>query len=388
MYKDTFFLSNDAFIRWQLFRDPQQEAYWHDFIAENPDAREALDSAIQKFAAVRINDYRMGTGHSASLQERIATTVRLRRKRRIVLRYTAAACLLAVLGTGLLMHEQRRAAAPLAAGNITGIIMDSEDIRLVAGDAVKVFENDACIDLASPATAQIMPQTDEGAPGSAGATINRLIVPFGKRTSLLLPDGSRAWVNAGTELLIPSAFDNGHRTLEVVKGEIFLDVAKDPSRPFIVRTPEFEVEVLGTRFNVSAYPDDTETSVGLIEGRITIKREGRQHQLVPGDLFCLAGNAAAVTRPADLEGYSAWKDGLMVLDGTPIADILRKIGRYHNIVFNYSDSLLASRKCSGKLILSDRFEELLTVLCCISGTTSEISGNNVLIRDNPVNTVK
>ncbi len=375
-YGEIDFLTDERFIRWRLFRDPDTEAYWRAYAESHPDAREALESAVRIFSAVRINDRHMTVGQSALLWERIAADARRRRFRRFTVRYAAAACIAFAVVSGLLFFPHDAKERLSAGTGITGVVLEQDEIRLVSNGGVEVFGNNACIDLT--ATKAVPAGGQPVAPDHAES---RLVVPYGKRAHVVLADGSKVWVNAGSELVFPSAFGDGRRMMEVVRGEIFIDVTKDPHRPFTVRTPEFEVEVLGTSFDVSVYPGAGNRHVALVEGLVLVRNGTQMHKLSPGELFCADAAGATVSRPDNLQEYCSWKDGILVLDGTTVSEILTRIGRYYNIAFSYGDSRLASRTCSGKLILSDNLDDMLSVLCSISGTTFRKSGGKVFIND-------
>ena len=98
--------------------------------------------------------------------------------------------------------------------------------------------------------------------------MNTLVVPRGRRSSLLLADGSRIWVNSGSVLRFPSHFDEKQRLIEA-EGEIYIEVVK-AKIPFLVKTDKFTVNVLGTKFNISSYTDEEESTVVLVEGSVNV----------------------------------------------------------------------------------------------------------------------
>ena len=93
--------------------------------------------------------------------------------------------------------------------------------------------------------------------------INQIVVPKGRKADIIFSDGTKMYVNASSRVIYPALFKNDRREI-VVEGEVYLDVKKDPSRPFIVKTKDFEVKVLGTQFNICAYKEDAATSVVLV----------------------------------------------------------------------------------------------------------------------------
>ena len=111
-----------------------------------------------------------------------------------------------------------------------------------------------------------------------------MIIPKGKRTRLTLADGTHLWANSGTRVVYPSHFEKNHREI-YVEGEVYLDVFRNEDAPFIVRTKDFQIQVLGTSFNVSAYPSEGVSSVVLVEGSVNVKNQQKEQvKLAPGQL--------------------------------------------------------------------------------------------------------
>jgi hypothetical protein len=109
---------------------------------------------------------------------------------------------------------------------------------------------------------------------NSGMALNTLVVPYGKTLSLTLNDETKVRVNSGTTLIYPTVFENNKREIYLT-GEIYLDVAKDEARPFIIKTNQMDVNVLGTKLDVSAYSDDPVQSVVLVSGACCIKNKTR-----------------------------------------------------------------------------------------------------------------
>ena len=99
--------------------------------------------------------------------------------------------------------------------------------------------------------------------------LNKLVVSYGKRARITLCDGTKIWANAGTVLLYPTYFEDKKREI-YVDGEIYIDVTPNPEKPFIIKTSDMGIKVLGTSFNVSAYRDDAEKSIVLVTGKVEV----------------------------------------------------------------------------------------------------------------------
>lgn len=367
--KDSDFLSNDDFIEWRLSPTEESDAYWSDFRKNNPALENALDCAIAKFAAIRINDHKLPGEDADRLLQRILHTSAIRIRRKKIMRFSAAAaCVaIAVLST-LTVRHFADISSVVTAETIIGQELPPEDIRLISGNDVITFQNNAEINMSETVNGNI---TEE--------VINTLIVPRGKVTSLVLPDGSKVWVNSGTEITFPSKFTGDERRI-TVNGEIYIDVKKDGIHPFFVQTSEFTVRVHGTQFNVSSYADSPAKSVALKEGKVEIFIDDKSQYLNPSELFTVEKGITTISC-VDVERYISWKDGFLILDKAPISEIFEKVGRHYNVDFKQSTSALFNRTVSGKLILADNIEEVLQVIAPIAGISYECSGGTIYINN-------
>lgn len=183
-----------------------------------------------------------------------------------------------------------------------------------------------------------------------------VVVPKGRRTTLKLSDGSTVWVNSGTKLVYPKTFNGKTREI-MVDGEAYLDVAKDENRPFMVHTKGFDIAVLGTRFNVNAYSSDQENSVVLVEGSVEITAESSKGKLIPNQGF-FAANGDFSIKNVDVYPYVCWKDGVMLLNGESLDDIMKKLSRYYGVEIQCSDRFELERY-KGKINLRESLETIL-----------------------------
>jgi ferric-dicitrate binding protein FerR (iron transport regulator) len=200
--------------------------------------------------------------------------------------------------------------------------------------------------------------------------MNKLVVPYGKRSQLALSDGTSLWINSGSALEFPAVFSDGEPRSINLMGEIYIEVAADESRPFYVNTKDFQVKVYGTKFNVSAYHDADASSVVLVNGSVSVRNPaGNETFLSPNDkLTCLPERWDK--QQVDVAEYISWKDGYMLLNRSPIVSVLKRMERYYNLSFNIADSLrLETITCTGKLYLSESLDEVMSAVSFLSSTT-------------------
>ncbi|MDH6306052.1 hypothetical protein M2459_002804 [Parabacteroides sp. PF5-5] len=188
-------------------------------------------------------------------------------------------------------------------------------------------------------------------------TYNQLIVPMGKRSMLTFSEGSKIWVNAGTRIVYPTTFDKKKREI-FVDGEAFLDVSRDDKCPFIVKTKDLSIKVLGTSFNIMAYEKDSVQNIVLVSGSVKINSSNKEEtHLSPNQMYTYSNNSYQV-KTVNIEDHILWKSGIYQYNSEALEIILKRLSRYYGkeIKCTSETSLL---KCSGKLDLKDDLQLVL-----------------------------
>ncbi|MDR1089955.1 MAG: FecR family protein, partial [Prevotella sp.] len=186
---------------------------------------------------------------------------------------------------------------------------------------------------------------------------NQLIVPPGKRTVLNLPDGTKVWVNSDTRLIYPASFSHDMREI-FVNGEIYIDVAKDEKRPFIVKTKDMEVRVLGTKFNITAYEEDDEKTVVLVSGSVQINTKNNNDSalLTPEQMYVNEKGQTHITT-VDTKTYTSWIDGIYFCKNLNLENILQRLSRYYGVEIA-CDPSVGKEIFSGKLDLKENLDSI------------------------------
>jgi len=385
--KDRFeysdFLANPDFIRWRILRTEELDKYWSDFLEENPNCEEALKLAIDKFKAVRLNKRYLPQEVIDELHERIIRDSKkiINKRRNLKYYWSAAACLVLLMGSVLFIQFANKTKVEVIPETIIGQALPSEDIKLVSGQSVIEIAQNADLELISEDKISIL---EEGQVKSTKVELteqdNRLVVPYGKRSTLQLADGTKVWLNSGTELQFPTSFKPGERKINIIRGEIYIEVAENKQSPFYVQTSEFDICVYGTKFNVSCY-NNAEKSVVLVEGKVGIQSDKRNLVMEPGELFSVNKGQMVHQKIDNVDEYISWKDGMFIFKKIAISDLLSKVGRYYNVNFENNQSALKNRTCNGKLYLSEDMEQVMNIVCAISNTSYKRSGNKIYITD-------
>jgi transmembrane sensor len=190
--------------------------------------------------------------------------------------------------------------------------------------------------------------------GAQGATAyNTLETPAGRQFRIQLPDGSKVWLNAKSAIRYPVAFTGKTRTVEL-KGEAYLEVAKDPRREFIVTTETgLQLDVLGTAFNVNGYSSEKEVTVTLVEGSLLVKAQATQKNLnavkiKPGEQAAVALMANGKINPSskigvdhsvDMEQVLAWKNGRFNFEGMRLRQVMKQLERWYDVTVVYEEGV-------------------------------------------------
>ncbi|OCW92587.1 hypothetical protein A9168_15260 [Macellibacteroides sp. HH-ZS] len=248
-------------------------------------------------------------------------------------------------------------AVQLILNNDKNITLDQENVTIeynATGDVI-VNKQQVAHNIAS--------NTNGPAQLSETNTYNQLIVPKGKRSSIVFGDGTKLWVNSGSRIVYPISFKKDKREI-YVEGEVYLEVTKDKTRPFIVSTNKMNIAVLGTSFNVTAYTADKEQSVVLVTGAVEVNTDSNKKiALTPNNRLTYTGGLLDVEN-VDASLYISWVEGLYIYNSEKLGTILDRLSRYYGKTITY-DARVSELRCSGKLDMKD---ELLDVLAGLAQT--------------------
>jgi len=191
---------------------------------------------------------------------------------------------------------------------------------------------------------------------------NYLLVPGGKRVRLELADGTVLTVNSQSKVLYPRHFNGKDRKI-FIDGEAFMSVAHDKVHPFIVMSEDFNLRVLGTKFNVSTYKGME--SVVLVRGSVEVT-DNRSHKtkLSPNEMLGFKDGAISNLKKVDVSEYVSWVDGVLVLKGSSLSAVTQKLGTYYGVSVHCSERI-ADKQIYGKLCLKN---DLNKVLQCLQHT--------------------
>lgn len=360
-------LQNKSFIQWRLFPTQEDNFYWEQFIKVNPHLTDEIEEAISILKSIKLNTQKLSPEEKRNLFDLIQKDIENRNKRRrfqIYLTVSAVACA-ALLLVLLQPFFSGKNEVPLE--NLL-VVADSstvnqKDIQLVlANNRTITFEEDADIkyDKKGEITANAgVEQIKVSKTEEEETALNTLIVPKGKRSSLTLADGSKVWVNSGSTLKFPTTFKIDRREIWV-DGEIYIEVEKNKAKPFYVNTSHMTINVVGTQFNVTAYDEDTDYSVVLVEGCVDVSINKEKARLKPNQMLSVSMDKISVQQ-IDVNNYISWKEGYLQFASEPLSNILKRLSRYYDTPIDYDENI-AQLKCNGKLVLFDNLEDVMKTI--------------------------
>jgi len=305
-------------------------------------------------------------------------------------RIAAAASILLVLSFGgyFLLHKTKPI-QPLAQNQIHDIAPGGNKATLTLSDGKKIILTDAKYGtIASQGhtlirkanDGQILYNTANAGKANGGATMlyNTLTTNRGEQYKVVLPDGSKAWLNAASSLRYPVAFNGKERVVELT-GEAYFEVVHNSAQPFRVRSRGQVVEDLGTHFDVNAYDDEPAMITTLLQGKVNVTDDGYSRVLYPGQQAVAAANAKLkVFADVDAEEVTAWKDGRFVFDNANIQTIMRQIARWYNVEIVYEGDV-ADRFFTGDISRNTNLSELLKALE-LSNIHFKLEGRKLIVR--------
>ena len=214
---------------------------------------------------------------------------------------------------------------------------------------------------------------------SEAVVYNKLDIPRGGEFCLTLSDGTRVWLNSETSIQYPVVFGTKERRV-FIQGEAYFEVAKDAKKPFTVQFMSSSVTVLGTSFNIRAYPEEKQSQTTLAEGSVRIYSPGSSMLLKPGEqaeVSALSGEM--VKQEVEVKNFTSWKDGRFVFEQQPLEDIMRTLERWYDIRVIFRDEGAKRISLSGNLKRYGDFSQVMNMLQMTGDVRFELHGNDVYI---------
>jgi transmembrane sensor len=369
----TVYLEDRQFICWVFSSGHELDEWWKAFETANPHEKENIQLARRILQKLHTNDKELSEEEKIILFTRILKQVEndrtVPKNRNLIagfLKYAAVAILFFAIGA-LLFYQKNNFNPQFFSQDFTEPIYTDEAMLIrPGGENIVLNSQKSLIEHRHDGQIVVNNQVVESASAVKKGIpeMNQLIIPYGKTSEIVLPDGSKVWLNSGSRLIYPEFFVDKNREVFLI-GEAFFEVSHDDKKPFVVQTSDLRIRVLGTRFNVSAYPTDHMIETVLTEGKVKLEQHNsglfpETTELKPGQLAAFSKTERTMQlKTVDTEHYTLWKQNLIKFESTDLSRVVKKLERYFNIRFKYDDPFLGGIKISGKLELSDNRETVL-----------------------------
>ena len=304
-----------------------------------------------------------------------------RRTLRRIAQWAAAACVAFAMGTGAFLWMQAEEELPATVSTNT----KSYQAVLILGDGERVTLNDSTRQfITEKAGTRISTEGNtvryEAQEESETTEMHTLLIPRGGEFHMELADGTQVWLNSESKLTYPARFTGGTREV-AMEGEVCFQVAKNEAQPFIVRTGGMAVKVLGTVFNVDAYPDNGRIATTLVEGKVEIQAGGEKQTLLPDQQAVLEKGKGIEVKKVYAEDYISWIGGVFHFTEASLEEIMQKLSRWYNFEFFFAN---ADVKDAHFTLNIRRYENVSDILSKIEKTGRahfNINGRTVVVSE-------
>lgn len=305
-------------------------------------------------------------------------------RRRITI-YCATATVAALIGITSLIYFNHRNMTPVIADNnaqqtkITEYAEPPKATWVLANQStVSLYQNQQEINGTHINNGEItFPQESDNSTQvkpNAELLQNQIIVPKGSEYSVVLSDGSKVKMNADSHLDFPVQF--GETREVTLEGEAFFDVTHDASRPFIIKVQDHTVYVLGTTFNVTAYPNE-ELSITLVNGKLKVASPSKEYYLSSGERYSSAESSVS---HIDTEFYTSWTNGIMEFDAMPFPLLIARLSRCYDVDIKIVSKELETMKFTGVIFRNKPLDFALDIIQRVSDVQFEKKDKTILVK--------
>jgi transmembrane sensor len=367
------YLEDISFISWVFEPSEELDIFWKQLVKDHPEESKNIKLARKVILQFRTVAKSLSEEEKIHLFSRVLKQIEEKQKsqksRQFIwglLKYAAIALIFFSIGA-LLFYKQNEINPAFYSFNSEEQMPDNQ-ARLIRSNGDHIILDDKRAVLQYQKTGELVINNDTLKPSNHNlareAAFNQLIIPYGKTSELVLSDGTKVFLNAGSRLVYPEHFKNGSREVFLF-GEAYFEVQHDAKHPFIIQVNDLRIKDLGTHFNISAYPSDSRIETVLTEGKLSIKQNNsglfdQSTELIPGQLasYNRQTNQTSITT-VDVENYVLWTKGMIKFESADLNRIVKKLERFYNIRFRFDDPMLGTLKISGKLELKEDLNEVI-----------------------------
>ncbi len=356
------------------FQEENDSTYLRDLILAELEREEDAPIASEQVILSRV---------SVALHDRIHTAKR--KVKRLYWSIGTAAAVLLCVGGWLGLGDMD--SGTTSTDSMYATILPGDDRAILHLEDGRVLDLDSLVgdsaedSYLSKDSAGMMTFKTDDLPASQKETGQRILsTPRGGQFAVVLADGTKVWLNAESSITFPTQFDKDTRSVEIT-GEAYFEVAKKQGQPFIVRTRQQTIRVLGTHFNVNAYSDQNIVKTSLLEGRVAVSAGGQEVELRPGQM-CLWNEkhgGLGIDNIPDLGSLLAWKEGMFSFDNSNIREIMQTLSRWYDIEVAFEKGDYSDCVFGGMVPKKENIDQVLRILSASQQLTFDIKERRVLV---------
>ena len=341
-YSELDFLKDDFFIKWIINPDPETNDFWNRWMKNHPDKFRQLMKAKELINSLHLKEYyRIDEADYDQLFENIMLYQQKRIDREFLL-----------FSSNNNSHDLKKW---LVAATVTFIFILSSVFVIYINQPVNESVEEAVTEMTTK------------------------VVPAGVKYTIKLEDGTLVKLNSGTRITYPEYFSDSSRIVHL-NGEAFFEVKRDSTRPFIIKTKNFQTEVLGTSFNIKAYKKADEGRIAVVSGSVKIKDNyGNSQVLAPYEMGIIEDENESILKDHfDVKKEVGWKDGILLFEKATFQEIIGTLTLWYGVEFKVDSNVKISGVFSGEY-RNEALEDVLNGIAFSSEFNFRIEDKSVFI---------
>ncbi|MGV8134876.1 MAG: FecR family protein [Mangrovibacterium sp.] len=381
-------VTDQSFIDWVNNPNPDSERHWQQFVVDHPSLKKEFYYA--KYIVRRLHKKNKKIDEEQIRELWINIQLKINApsgKIRTLNKWMVAASIVLLLGIGsLILHkiventdhivDYKSIDGVESEGNEVKLILSDHSEKLIQSEDPSIsYSRQGEISIDSTSLSHVVKQEEK----NLEEIYNQLIVPYGKRSSLILSDGTIVYLNSGSRVIYPVVFNKEKREI-YIEGEAYLKVAHNVKCPFYVTTDHLKVRVLGTEFNIKSYPDENKSSVVLVTGSVQTLINSKKILMKESEQLTLNNISGKISQEkTDVLEHISWKDGWLFCNNEQIESIATKLSRYYNVDIQFKDQNAKMLTMTGKLDLKSEWREVLDIICFTAPVRYEENSEKIII---------
>lgn len=390
------FINDKSFTNWVVKPTEDNNQYWLEFLKKYPEKQHDINIATIIIQNTSSKNKLINEKKAEVLWLKIkASTLSNKNKKRMLYYFSAAAGFLILISIGFWQfHFKLSTKSDIDYSNIAPPVIINNQVQLILADQSRMFlvddeptlmyQSDGSLHTSNQEIDASKSANDINSVSSIEnekVLFNQILVPRGKRSSIIFNDGTKLWLNSGSRAIYPVVFTGSRREI-YIEGEAFLEVSQNKSMPFIVKTNNLEVKVLGTSFNIKAYPEEEISSIVLVEGHVNIKTDlNHSVELKPEQMYQYSAQTglSATASNIDIFEHIGWKFGWLLCSSENLGSVFTKLMRYYNIEIITQDPIVNKYKITGKLELQENLNDVMKAVSIASSVDYKIVDEKKII---------